>query len=81
MLVTIRTNTTHRSSRNKGSSTAIAKYQVRRRRGRISAAVQSICLSSLRGCIGNSTRPISAYIGRMAQPPVRRACLAIMYVF
>ena len=40
--------------------------------GRISAAVQSICLSSSRGCIGNSTRPISDGIGRMAQPPVRR---------
>ena len=72
MLVTIRTNTTHRSTCNKGSSTVIAKYQLRRRRGRISAAVQSICLSSSRGCIGNSTRPISGGIGRMAQPPVRR---------
>ena len=72
MLVTISTNTTHRSICNKGSSMVIAKYQVRRRRGRISAAVQSICLSSSRGCIGNSTRPISDGIGRMAQPPVRR---------
>ena len=72
MLVTIKTNTTHRSTCNKGSSTVIAKYQLRRRRGRISAAVQSICLSSSRGCIGNSTRPISGGIGRMAQPPVRR---------
>lgn len=72
MLVTIKTDTTHRSTCNRGSSTVIAKYQLRRRRGRISAAVQSICLSSSRGCIGNSTRPISGGIGRMAQPPVRR---------
>jgi hypothetical protein len=72
MLVTLKMNTTHRSICNKGSSTLIAKYQVRRRRGRISAAVQSICWSSSRGCIGNSTRPISYDIGRMAQPPLRR---------
>jgi len=72
MLVTIEKNTTHRLRCNKGSSTVITKYQMRRRRGRISAAVQSVCSSSSRGCIGNSKRPISDDIARMAQPPVGR---------
>lgn len=72
MLVAIRTTTTHQSTRNKGPSTAITKYQMRRRRGRISAAVQSICLGSSRGCIGNSMRPISDLIARMAQQSATR---------
>jgi len=72
MLATIRTRHHSPVDSQQGILDGHHKYPACRRRGRISAAVQSICLSSSRGCIGNSTRPISDNIGAMAQPPVGR---------